>query len=125
MDVLCDFCDSKILTLHMRQRLVISAGTVSWPFPVSCFPFVYRLPFVYHLPVSPQLLLCVLRQEWEQLILMFVRVKSHTQEWILLYEQLIKRDKFLFAFYVCRKMEHELIVLSVEEPENISLCIGI
>lgn len=103
----------------MMQRLDISAGTVPWPFPVSCFPFVYRLA------VSPQLLLCVLRQEWEQLILTFLRVKSHTQEWILLYEQLIKRDKFLFAFYVCRKMEHELIVLSVEEPENISLCIGI
>lgn len=63
--------------------------------------------------------LCVLRREWEQLILMLVGVKSHTPEWILLYEQLIKRDKLLFAFYACRKMEHELIVLSVEEPGEI------
>lgn len=30
-------------------------------------------------------------------------VKSHGQEWILLYEQLIKRDKLLFAFYACLK----------------------
>ena len=48
-----------------------------------------------------------------------VRVKSHTQEWILLYEQLRKRDKLLFAFYACRKIEHELIVLSVEEPGDV------
>lgn len=96
--------------MHVIQ---IPAGTISWPFPESCFSLGYCLS------ISPQLLLCVLRQEGEQLILMLVRVKSHTPEWMLLYEQLIKRDKLLFAFYVCRKMEHELIVLSVEEPENI------
>lgn len=50
---------------------------------------------------------------------MLVRVTSHTQEWILLYEQLIKRDKLLFAFYAWRKIEHELIVPSVEKPEDI------
>lgn len=34
-------------------------------------------------------------------------------------EQLIKRDKLLFAFYIRRKMEHELIVLSIEKPGDI------
>ena len=29
---------------------------------------------------------------------------THTHEWILFYEQLIKRDKLLFAFYACWKM---------------------
>lgn len=49
---------------------------------------------------------------------MLVRVKSHTRI-DFAHEQLIKRDKLLFAFYIRRKMEHELIVLSVEKPGDI------
>lgn len=94
VSVLC--YDSQILIMHTRQRLHLSWHLAYKDF--TCLPRVYCLT-VSTLPFAP----CVLRQEWEQLILMRVRVKSHTQEWILLYEQLIKRDKLLFAFYACRK----------------------
>lgn len=71
VSVLC--YDSQILIMHTRQRLHLSWHLAYKDF--TCLPLVYCLT-VSTLPFAP----CVLRQEWEQLILMRVRVKvTHTR----------------------------------------------
>lgn len=104
-------CDSQTLTLHMRETTPLLAFSLQGLYLSS--------PCVLSYCFYPTFCSMCFETRMGTAHTDECKGKSHTQEWILLYEQLIKRDKLLFAFYACRKREHELIVLSVEEPEEI------
>ena len=111
--------DSKTLTMHERYRAP-SPGTGSLrTFLHPVFPSCVVSPF------PPHFSLCESgdKTRGTALLLVLVRVKSHRQGWVLLYEQLIKRDKLLFAFYACLKMECELIVLFCRRARRNLVCI--